>query len=302
MKRREGIFPELIEPPPTIDTDDPGLRRRMWNLLDDPNSSGAAWAFGLFSMSVVVGSVVTASLETMSTARTGDEGSSMWSTIELVINIWFLVEFILRLLCSGDVRLFFRGFMNVVDVLAILPYFLIIVLRSKSFGNLLQFFKTLKFLRVCRLFRFSRHSKRLTVAGKIIQSCLGSFRLLLTCFGIVVVFGGAVLLNLEEAARGTHGAGQGEGDFESIPAGLWWAVQTLTTVGYGDLVPSSAGGKMFASAFMLLGVAATSLPILTIVSQFVRLYPKNIELVSNSGEERLGAGAESGITIPRTAR
>ena len=192
--------------------------------------------------------------------------------------------------------------MNVVDVLAILPYFLIIALRSKSFGNLLQFFKTLKFLRVCRLFRFSRHSKRLTVAGKIIQSCLGSFRLLLTCFGIVVVFGGAVLLNLEEAARGTHGAGQGEGDFESIPAGLWWAVQTLTTVGYGDLVPSSAGGKMFASAFMLLGVAATSLPILTIVSQFVRLYPKNIELVSNSGEERLGAGAESGITIPRTAR
>ena len=108
------------------------------------------------------------------------------------------------------------------------------------------------------------------------------------------MFGSAVLLNLEEAARpGTFELGEPGHCFDSVPSSLWWAVQTLTTLGYGDLVPISAGGKMFAGLFMLLGVAAISLPILTIVSQFAKLYPKNIELVSNSGEEKLGSGGLS---------
>ena len=72
MKLREGIFPELIKPKPSpqIHTEreaSVGFRRRIWNLLEDPNSSGAAWAFGMFSMSVVTCSVVTACVETMST-------------------------------------------------------------------------------------------------------------------------------------------------------------------------------------------------------------------------------------------
>ena len=200
MKRREGIFPELLEPVTTIKDRNPSFRKRLWDLLENPNSSNGAWVFGLFSMGVVVGSILTASLETM---KTFDGSSETWTTLELVINIWFLFEFLLRMICSENIPTFLKGFMNVVDLMAILPYFVIIILQSKTVGNLLQFFKTLKFLRVCRLFRFSKHSKRLTVAGKIIQSCLGSFRLLLTCFAIVVVFGGAVLLNLEETGSGT---------------------------------------------------------------------------------------------------
>ena len=69
----------------------------------------------------------------------------------------------------------------------------------------------------------------------------------------------------------------------SIPDGLWWCLQTLTTLGYGDIIPLSLPGRCFAGFFMLLGAITISLPILTIVSQFVRLYPKNIALVSNSG-------------------
>ena len=257
-------------------------------MLENPNSSCAAWNLGLVSMIVVIISIFTASMETM---QAFESSSRTWSTIELVINTWFLVEFVLRIICTENIKNFLKGYMNIVDMLAIVPYFFMLMMQWKSLGNFIQIFKTLKFLRVCRLFRFSKQSKRLAVAGKIIHSCLGSFRLLLTCFGIVTIFGGAVLLILED-----------NDSFNSIPQGLWWGVQTLTTVGYGDVIPETVYGRTFACVFMLLGVAATSLPILTIVSQFVRLYPKNIELVSNSGEEKVGSGGREGIRIPRSIR
>ena len=211
----------------------------------------------------------------------------MWSRIELSINVWFLFELSLRIIFCGDVIAFFKDWMNLIDILAIVPYFFILLVRSRRLNTLLDIFKTLKFLRVCRLFRFSKHSKRLKVAGKIIESCMGSFRVFLTCFCIGVVFGGTVLLNMEE----------GSVDFDSIPTAVWWCVQTLTTVGYGDLIPRTLSGRLFACGFMLLGVVTTSLPILTIVTQFVRLYPKNIQLVS--GGEMVGGKRDEGLNIPR---
>ena len=96
-----------------------------------------------------------------------------------------------------------------------------------------------------------------------------------------------------------EGTRTGSVEFESIPACLWWCIQTLTTVGYGDAVPQTLCGRILASSFMLLGVATISLPILTIVSEFVRLYPKNIELVSNSGKEKIGGeGDKKELHLP----
>lgn len=288
MKRREGIFTDLLKPR-DVKIKHLSFQQRIWNILENPSSSQAAWNFGLASMTIVILSIFTASLETI---KTFESPKTMWSGIELSINIWFLVEYILRMVCCENKMKFLTGYMNMVDIAAVVPYFVILFMQSNALGSLLQIFKTLKFLRVCRLFRFSKHSKRLAVAGKIVQSCLGSFRLLLTCFAIVIVFGGAVLLILEETGP------VGNDLFNSVPQGLWWCVQTLTTVGYGDMIPKTFSGRLFASCFMLLGVATISLPILTIVSQFARLYPKNIELVSNSGEEKVGGAGKYDLEIP----
>ena len=92
----------------------------------------------------------------------------------------------------------------------------------------------------------------------------------------------------------------GHGDIDSIPACLWWCIQTLTTVGYGDVIPHTFGGRMLASGFMLLGVITISLPIMTMVSEFERLYPKNVELVSNTIEEEKGghSGDVGKVNLP----
>ena len=245
-------------------------------------------------MTIVFFSVLSASLETTQACRLH---KSVWSTIELSFNAWFLAELAMRIAFCGNLCTFFTGWMNLIDVAAIAPYFLIQIIQAKNHVHgLLDIFRTLKFFRACRLFRFSRHSKRLLVAGRIVQTCMGSFRLMVTCFAVLVVFGGAVVLNVEETSA------IGNRAFDSIPTAVWWSIQTLTTVGYGDLTPRTLVGRLFGCCFMFVGVITTSLPILTIVSQFVKLYPKNIELVTNSGEERLGGKGEEGIKIPRALR
>ena len=89
----------------------------------------------------------------------------------------------------------------------------------------------------------------------------------------------------------------GHNDFDSIPACLWWCVQTFTTVGYGDVIPHTFGGRLFAACFMLLGAVTISLPILTIVSEFVRLYPKNVELMANSTDDNKGGHCANGNKV-----
>ena len=199
---------------------------------------------------------------------------------------------------------FLKETMNLIDILAILPYFLILLLGDNDVGashqvNATDIFKTLKFLRVCRLFRFSRHSRRLMVAGKILQGCLGNFRLLMLCLAIVITLGGTFIYVVESTP-------QKEGDnqlvgFYSIPASLWWSVQTITSVGYGDLIPESLIGRLFAASFMLLGVATISLPILTIVTQFAVLYPKNVNVESNSSDINVGGTNDGSLRVPKTS-
>ena len=243
----------------------------------------------MMSLSMVWVSIITASVETIPVLQS--KGASHWSIMEHSINIWFTFELVLRASFTQNISTFLRSSMNIIDILAVVPYFLLLFAQLDTLAKLIRVFKTLKFLRVCRLFRFTKHSKRLIVAVKILQRCFGDFRLLFTCLLIVLFLGGTVIHLVEQTATG-------DGDFDSIPASLWWCVQTLTTVGYGEFVPQTFAGRVLASFYMLVGVATISLPILTIVSEFVRLYPKNVELISNCGKENIGAGGKNESGVP----
>ena len=152
---------------------------QVLNFLEKPNTSRGAWTFGWFSMAAVLVSVITAAVETLDVC---DSTHRACKTIELCVNMWFLTELLLRVVFSGDIIRFFTVYMNMVDILAVCPYFVLLALQSNLFGNAVAVFKILKYLRVCRLFRFSKHSKRLLVVGKIISTCVGSFRLSFLCF------------------------------------------------------------------------------------------------------------------------
>ena len=265
MKTKEGIIFDLHEN--EVETKYLPLRLRVWNVLENPSTSHGAWIFGMISLVIVWISIFTATLETM--PRFTSE-SETWSTIELVLNIWFLTEVVFRMVFSQNLLEFLKGSMNLVDIVAVIPYFVISLVQANMIG-LIRIFKVLKFIRVVRLFRFSKHSRRLKVVGEILKSSLGNFRLLMLCLVMVIFFGGTIIYVIETSSIESNRG------FTSIPASIWWSVQTITSVGYGDLIPETIVGRIFACCYMLFGAVTISLPVLTIVSQFATLYPKNVE-------------------------
>ena len=128
------------------------------------------------------------------------------------------------------------------------------------------------------------------MAGKVLKSCDRDFKVLLLCIFIIITLGGSLIFYAESTFHGI------ESPFESVPASFWWSIQTITTVGYGDLVPITHLGRIITCGFMLVGVATLALPILTIVLQFVTLYPKNIQMATQSATEHVGGSSSPSMT------
>ena len=121
-----------------------------------------------------------------------------------------------------------------------------------------------------RLFRLSTHSKRLKIVAEIAKSSLEDLQMLFLCLSVLVIFYASIMYYVETNYNP-------ETDFNSIPMSLWWAVVTITTVGYGDIVPSTLFGKILSSGFMAFGAMTISLPVMSIVTKFLTVYVRNVE-------------------------
>lgn len=273
MKIKEGIIPGLNAKGSEDEEDEEpkACRAGVWDLFENPETSKAAMIYALISLIAIWLSILSACLETVpslkSTSATLTEDP--WAVMELVLNLFFLVELLARLVSSPCKKTFVRSSLNLVDAIAIIPYFFSMIFTPNKVSSL-GFLRILRFVRVMRLFRLSKHSKKLHVVGVIIKSSLGDFQLLMVCLSMLIVLGGSLMYYIEMYnPEGT--------DFTSIPNSLWWAIQTITTVGYGDVVPLSLLGKLVAATFMAFGALTITLPVLSIVIKFMTIYTKNIE-------------------------
>ena len=269
MKRREGILFDLW-PGDEISSNSPSaLRVKLYNIIQNPETSSAAWIFGMFSLSVTSLSIIIACLDTMPQFHQHSHVwyEDYWSIIELILNTWFLTELFLRFSLSTEKLDFIRCAMNLIDIISVIPYFTLLAMHTHRV-RIQGIFKTFRFIRLARLFRLSKHSKRLKVFGRIIQSSQHVLQLLSLCLVIVVCIGSTFMYSFE-VLNNTE-------EFSSIPASFWWAITTLTSIGYGDMVPRSPLGRGFACGFMLFGALTISLPILTMVYECTLLYPKNV--------------------------
>ena len=134
---------------------------------------------------------------------------------------------------------FVTGFMNWIDTISVVPYFVILLVPSIRAEQLLGVLKTLKFLRVIRLFRLSKHSRRLKVVVYILKSNMGNFKSLMLCLFIIILIGASFIYLMEQTTAVPHP------DMTSIPQCFWWGVQTITSVGYGDIIPATICGRVF---------------------------------------------------------
>ena len=167
------------------------------------------------------------------------------NTFELVSVIIFSLEYLIRIYTSDKKLKFIFSFYGIIDLLAILPFYL-------SFGFDLRSARILRFLRLFRIIKLVRYNKaisRFSVAFKMIKEELTMFSVV----SLILIYISAVGIYYFENAVQPEA-------FSSIFSSLWWSVVTLTTVGYGDAVPITIGGRIFTFIILMIGLGIIAIP------------------------------------------
>ncbi|QSE96421.1 ion transporter [Fulvivirga lutea] len=167
---------------------------------------------------------------------------SILNTIEVFTVILFTIEYFLRIWLEPNKLRFILSFYGLIDLLAILPFYI-------STGLDLRSIRALRLLRLFKFFRYSKTIQRMHIALKIAKQELTLF-FTLTC--ILLYLAAVGIYYFENATQPLK--------FSSILDSLWWGVATLTTVGYGDAYPITAGGKIFTFFILMLGLGIVAIP------------------------------------------
>ena len=167
--------------------------------------------------------------------------------VEWVITILFTIEYVFRLICVGDPLRYTRSFYGIIDLIAILPTYLALVIPGAQGLLVIRVLRVLRIFRVLKLTEYIGEAKLL---GKALRNSARKIVVfLLTVLTLVTVLGSVMYL--------IEG---GEGGFSSIPQSVYWAIVTLTTVGYGDIAPKTPAGQGLASIVMILGYSIIAIP------------------------------------------
>ncbi|XP_043943490.1 potassium voltage-gated channel subfamily A member 2-like [Protopterus annectens] len=290
FREDEGFIKEEEKPLPEKE-----FQRQLWLLFEYPESSGPARCIALVSVIVILISIVIFCLETLPEFReesrvSGDlsvtNGTSpdlMQSSpftdpffiVETLCIVWFTFELAVRFFACPSKAAFFKNIMNIIDIVAIIPYFITLgmeLAEQQENGQQamsLAILRVIRLVRVFRIFKLSRHSKGLQILGKTLQASMRELGLLIFFLFIgVILFSSAVYFAETDDPNSV---------FTSIPDAFWWAVVSMTTVGYGDMYPATIGGKIVGSLCAIAGVLTIALPVPVIVSNFNYFYHRETE-------------------------
>nr|XP_043876705.1 shaker-related potassium channel tsha2-like [Solea senegalensis] len=296
FKEDEGFIKEEERPLPESE-----FQRQVWLLFEYPESSGPARGIAIVSVLVILISIVIFCMETLpefrEESRTFDDQQQLqlqllavngttrakkpnpftdpFFIVETLCIIWFSFELLVRFLACPSKPAFFKNIMNTIDIVAIMPYFITLGLElAEHQGNgqqamSLAILRVIRLVRVFRIFKLSRHSKGLQILGKTLQASMRELGLLIFFLFIgVILFSSAVYFAETDDPEST---------FSSIPDAFWWAVVSMTTVGYGDMCPVTIGGKIVGSLCAIAGVLTIALPVPVIVSNFNYFYHRETE-------------------------
>lgn len=220
-------------------------RRRLEQIIFEADTP-AGRGFDLVLLAAICLSVLVVVLE--SDPKLIWSHGRLFSGLELAFSILFSLEYLLRLLCSERPLAYARSFFGVVDLLSSIPPLL--GLGATGGGRLLGVVRILRLLRVFRILKLGSYLRE---ASLLRQALIASRRkilvFLLTMITLVVIIGTMMYVIEGEA-----------GGFRSIPIGIYWAIVTITTVGYGDVAPVTPLGRVAASAVMLLGYSIIAVP------------------------------------------
>ena len=253
-------------------------KRKLWLLFEYPRSSQTARVLALWSIFVILFSTIVFCLETVpllqikqeETSRNTSNGGATdqepgvdyWFVMEGVFVSWFTFEYMVRVYSSPSRRSFVKSWMGILDVLAIFPFYLTLALqKSKDQVNSFAVIRAIRLIRVLRVFKLTRYSDAIKLLVNTISCSLEQLKSLGFCFMVVVVIFSSAIFYAEDSPN-----------IPSIPDAFWWTVITMTSVGYGDVVPTTLMGKFVGSFCAMSGVVFFCLPTPVLVSNFIKFY------------------------------
>jgi len=194
--------------------------------------------------------------------------------IEWFITILFTIEYLLRIITTTKTRNYIFSFYGIVDLLAILPTYLSLILVGSHFLAILRILRLMRIFRILKLARYIGASRYLVIALKESRHKIAVF---LWVVMLIVIIMGSLMYLIEGPERG----------FTSIPRSIYWAIVTLTTVGYGDIAPSTILGQALASIIMITGYAIIAVPTGLVTAEIIKIGNKktNTQVCCNCNED-----------------
>jgi len=225
-------------------------------------------AFDLIVQILILLSIITFSIETLPNLDAGTR--ELLQITEVIVAIIFTCEYFLRLYAAERKMGYALSFYGLIDLIAIIPFYLLpgVDLRSLRVFRLLSLFRLMKLLRYNRA--IDRFSRAFVIAREeiILFSVITLMLLYLSAVGIYY---------FENEAQPEA--------FKSVFHSLWWAVATLTTVGYGDLYPITVGGKIFTFVMLMIGLGVVAFPTGLMASALSKVRTEDREGASNSADD-----------------
>ena len=230
----------------TLAEERPATRRRarLHEVIFESDTPAGRY-FDLALIWLILLSVATVILESIREVRV--QYGSLLYALEWVFTVLFTIEYALRLLSVRHPLRYARSFFGVIDLLAIIPTYLSVFLPGSQY---LLVIRILRLLRVFRLLKLSEYVMEADTLRRALRASRRKISVFISAVVLLVVIIGAMMYVIEGESNG----------FTSIPVSIYWAIVTLTTVGYGDLSPKTPLGKMLASIVMVIGYGIIAVP------------------------------------------
>ncbi|XP_050420487.1 potassium voltage-gated channel protein Shaw isoform X1 [Adelges cooleyi] len=265
------------------------FKPQLWSMFDEPYSSNTAKIIGIVSVFFICVSILSFCLKTHPNMRvpviknitvntshnttawvldkTQTNAHEAFFYIEYVCNAWFTFEILVRFIASPNKCEFVKASVNIIDYIATVSFYIDLILQKFAAhlenADILEFFSI---IRIMRLFKLTRHSSGLKILMQTFRASAKELTLLVFFLVLGIVIFASLVYYAERIQANPHN------DFNSIPLGLWWALVTMTTVGYGDMAPKTYVGMFVGALCALAGVLTIALPVPVIVSNFAMYY------------------------------
>jgi voltage-gated potassium channel len=243
-------IPSEAEGPPLSGAEGPvlsgveGWRGRLHQTIYESNTVGGR-IFDISLLALILLSILVVILDSMKEWK--QQYGDLFNILEWTFTIIFTIEYILRLISIRQPLRYVFSFLGMIDLLAIIPSYLSIFLAGTES---LLVFRALRLLRVFRIFKLARFISEMRFLGIAMKGSIRKISIFMLIVLMLVIILGSIMYLVE---RGQNG-------FTSIPESIYWAIVTITTVGYGDITPATTAGKFVASLIMLIGYGIIAVP------------------------------------------